>query len=238
MRLVVRTWNVFHGNAQPPRRQSYLRAMVELASRDRPDVLCLQEVPVWSLPRLASWSGMASFGAVARPPLPLGPLPGWVTRLHQGRFRSGLAGQANAILVASGLQAQDLGHERISDEGRERRVVQALRLKGAPGVVVANLHATNDFSDPLVPRAEAARARAFVEGLARPGEPIVIAGDFNVHDPALEGYSAPGAGIDDVLVRGATVLDVSLWPVERRTSEGVVLSDHAPVDCVLEASAP
>src|SRR5438105_1106403 len=39
MRLLVRTWNVFHGNTSPPRRRAFLDEMVRLASRDRPDVL-------------------------------------------------------------------------------------------------------------------------------------------------------------------------------------------------------
>ena len=37
---------------------SYLRRMIELASHDRPDVLCLQEVPLWALEHLGDWSGM------------------------------------------------------------------------------------------------------------------------------------------------------------------------------------
>ena len=45
MGVIVRSWNVFHGNADPPRRRGYLRQMIELVSRDRPVVLCLQEVP-------------------------------------------------------------------------------------------------------------------------------------------------------------------------------------------------
>ena len=43
--------------------------MVELATADRPDVLCLQELPVWALLRLGGLGGgMTGFGAVARPP--------------------------------------------------------------------------------------------------------------------------------------------------------------------------
>jgi endonuclease/exonuclease/phosphatase family metal-dependent hydrolase len=207
--------------------------MIELASADEPDVICLQEIPVWALPRLDSWSGMTCVGSVTRPPLWLGPVSKWLTRIHQGLFRSGLAGQANAILVARHHVTTDLGHERISDEGRERRLVQAVRLEEVP-VVVANLHATNEFRDPSVPRAEARRARAFVEGLARPGEPVVLAGDYNVRDPELEGYSPPWEGIDHVLVRGASAEPLIAWPVARRTQDGVVLSDHAPVECVVE----
>ncbi len=50
--MIVRSWNLFHGNADPPRRRGYLREMVRRASADEPGVLCLQELPVWALPRL------------------------------------------------------------------------------------------------------------------------------------------------------------------------------------------
>src|SRR5207237_1210540 len=63
--LLVRTWNVFHGNAKPPERHAFLEEMVRLAATDRPDVLCLQEVPVWALDRLAAWCGMTATGAGA-----------------------------------------------------------------------------------------------------------------------------------------------------------------------------
>lgn len=228
MPFLVRSWNVFHGNADPPRRRGYLHRIVELAARDRPDVLCLQEVPVWALPRLDDWAAMQRFGVVTRPPLWPGPVSAWVTRLHQGLFRSGLAGQANVTLVASSHEAHDLGHERISDRGLERRLVQAVRVDGLG--VVANLHASNDLERPEVPRTELERARAFVESLATPGEPVVLVGDFNLHDPALEGYSPAGPGIDHVLVRGASVGALTGWERERRTVDGVVLSDHAPVE--------
>jgi endonuclease/exonuclease/phosphatase family metal-dependent hydrolase len=237
MRLLVRTWNVFHGNAHPPRRAGFLRRMIELATADRPDVLCLQELPVWGLRRLEDWSGMQSLGAVARPPIRPGLVTAWITGLNQGLFRSGLAGQANAVLVDRRHGVDGLGQAQISAPGRERRVVQAVRLR--PGgsrrsVVVGNLHASNVFHDPGVPRDEVERARAFVERQAAPGEPVVLAGDFNVTDPGLVGYSPPGQGIDDVLARGADVRDVVVWPVERRMQDGLVLSDHAPVDCVIE----
>jgi len=234
MRLHVRTWNVFHGNADPPRRTGYLHRMVELAVADGPDVLCLQEVPVWALRRLDGWSGMAAFGAMARRPLRLGSISTWLTQANQGLFRSGLAGQANAILVSRSHDAVDLGHEQISVGRRERRVVHAVRIAGPPSVVIANLHATNDFRDPAVPLAEAARAQVFVDGLAEPGEAVVLAGDFNVTDSELHGFSASGEGVDDVLVRDARAIEVTIWPRERRTLDGVVLSDHAPVDCVVE----
>jgi endonuclease/exonuclease/phosphatase family metal-dependent hydrolase len=226
--LLVRSWNVFHGNAVPPRRKGFLREMLQLVSADRPDVLCLQELPAWALPLLHAWTGMHSEGAIARPPLWPAPLSAWLTRRHQGFFRSGLAGQANAILVGEEHACEDLGKERISTPGRERRICQAARI--AERLVVANLHASPGVRRPDETRAEVEHSRRFAEGLARPGEPVVLAGDFNLRAPVLPGYSPPGPGIDHVLVRGAPSTRVSVWPPERRTVGATVLSDHAPVE--------
>ncbi len=237
MQLLIRTWNVFHGNADPPRRAGFLRRMIELATADGPDVLCLQELPVWSLPRIDDWSGMRRFDAITRPPLWPGPVSTWVTRAHQGFFRSGLAGQANAILVAPRHPVTGAGSFRISEDGRERRLVHAVRIAGARGVIVANLHASNDFIRPDVPRAEAARAAAFAAGVAGPGDAIVIAGDFNVGDPALDGFSSPGAGIDHVLARGGRAGPIVTWSRERRMQNGLVLSDHPLVEALVEVDA-
>ena len=65
----------------------------------------------------------------------------------------------------------------------------------------------------------------------------MLAGDFNVADPRLAGYSPPGAGIDDVLVRDAAVREVTVWALDRSMKDGLVLSDHAQVDCVVEVGA-
>ena len=206
--------------------------MVELVTSDGPDVICLQELPVWATTRLAGWSSMQVFSAVARRPLVPGPVPGWVTGLNHGRIRSAFVGQANAILVSSALDAVDLGWTRVSDEERERRIVQAVRV--ADRVVVANLHASQAGHGPAAAADEAQRSRAFAEGLARAGDTVVLAGDFNVLDPRLGEFSAPTAGVDHVLVKGATSLPPVAWPLERRTVDGVVLSDHAPVEVAIE----
>ena len=65
---LVRTWNLFHGNADPPRRALYLRRMIELVVADEPDVVCLQEVPVWALRALDALVGHASLRRRTRPP--------------------------------------------------------------------------------------------------------------------------------------------------------------------------
>jgi endonuclease/exonuclease/phosphatase family metal-dependent hydrolase len=205
-RLLVRTWNLFHGNTQPPRRRAFLEEMVRLASADGPDVLCLQELPVWALGFLGGWSGMTVVADVAQRPM-LGPIPSnaglgrLLTDLNHGLMRSAFTGQANAILLRPELsvvdhrnvvlnparfrraQAQQLGLGVVPRLAwaSERRVCQAVRVRRADGtLVVGNLHATSYPPDKRVPDAELLRAAVFVDGLAAPGEPVLFCGDFNV----------------------------------------------------------
>jgi endonuclease/exonuclease/phosphatase family metal-dependent hydrolase len=249
-RVLVRTWNAFHGNSVPPGRKSFLQEGVRMVTEDRPDVVCLQELPVWALARLEAWSGMGGVGAVARRPS-LGPLPltaelgRRLTELNPGLLRSAFSGQANAILTRQrvleshvlALNPLEFRHrhrdaltlvERLA-WARERRVCQAVRLED---VLVANLHATRYRR---LAELELVRAAAFVDGLARPGEPIVLAGDFNVFSLRLEDWGFHGGGhrVDHVLARGLSVSNVEAWPVERRRRGGVLLSDHAPVDATV-----
>jgi endonuclease/exonuclease/phosphatase family metal-dependent hydrolase len=216
--LLVRTWNVFHGNANPPERHGFLEEMVRLASSDRPDVLCLQELPVWSLRRLDEWSGMRSFGAVAaRPLLGSAELGRIITEFHHGLFRSALTGQANAILLGSSLrplatdsivlnppsfrraQARALGLDKRVQLAwsKERRVCHAVRASAEErSLTVANLH-DSSVPDWRVPDAELLRAAVFADSFAEPGDVLVLAGDFNVireHSKTLELLAGPEWG--------------------------------------------
>jgi endonuclease/exonuclease/phosphatase family metal-dependent hydrolase len=203
--------------------------MLELVVSDSPDVVCLQELPVWSIGRLERWVAMWVAHSVARKPFVLpGSVAGFFTRRHQGLLRSAVSGQANAILVAHAHAAVDLGAVQISEEGRERRTCHAVRVNDA--LVVANLHASNAFGSPEVMHAEIDRALAFADGHARPGEPVVLAGDFNLERPVLPGFSPAGPGVDHVLCRGIERSISDVWDLRRRTVAGVVLSDHAPVE--------
>jgi endonuclease/exonuclease/phosphatase family metal-dependent hydrolase len=204
-RLLVRTWNLFHGNTQPPGRKGFLREMVRLASADRPTVLCLQEVPVWALGLLDDWSGLPAVGQVAQRPT-VGPFPSnpelgrTLTEVHHGLMRSAFTGQANAILLSSDLQIREHRHvilnpfrfrraqarrlglgivERLA-WAKERRVCHAVQVRrGDATLIIANLHATG-FADKRVPDAELLRAAVFVDGMAKRGEPVLLCGDFNV----------------------------------------------------------
>jgi endonuclease/exonuclease/phosphatase family metal-dependent hydrolase len=223
--MVVRTWNVFHGNTVPPRRRAFLREMVELITADRPGVVCLQEVPVWALGHLESWSGMQSSSAVARKPrIGSARLGGWITGLHHGVLRSALTGEADAILVAPLLGVGDERSLAVSTDGL-RRMVHGLRLDS--GAFVANFHTTGD--DQL------RRVADFVEG----EQQAIVAGDANVrpgegltYDLLRDrGFSEPLSGsIDQILVRGLPSTPPVAWPEERRRVGGLLLSDHAPVE--------
>jgi len=241
--------------------------MVRLASDDRPDVLCLQEVPVWALGELDDWSGMTTVTDVAQTPR-IGPLPSTaglglvLTRVHHGLLRSAFSGQANAILVRPDLRVVEHRHLPLNPVtyrraqarrlrlglvprlawAKERRVCQAVRVEGPNGtLVIANLHATSYPPDKRLADAEVLRVAVFADGFARPEEPVLICGDFNVsvrtsqtlRDLATGEWGFSGAsptGIDHVLVRGLPAGELERWEPDRRLLEGRLLSDHAPVD--------
>jgi endonuclease/exonuclease/phosphatase family metal-dependent hydrolase len=214
--MLVRTWNLFHGKPSPPGRQAFLEQMIELVTRDRPDIVCLQELPVWSLPHLERWSEMHASSAVARRPLlPIGARA--VTGLHHGLFRSAFTGEADAILTREPARAL---WERVVGRTKLRRIAHAVEVAGS---TVVNFHIDGD-------REQLDRV------LALAPERSIVAGDANLVAPAAEGFSPPLPGsIDQIFVRGLTLSGgPSAWPVERRTIEGRVLSDHAPVEVVVE----
>jgi endonuclease/exonuclease/phosphatase family metal-dependent hydrolase len=224
--VVVRSWNVFHGRTHPAGPSLHLREVVELVTADRPDVVCLQELPLWSLGCLERWSGMRACTAVAKRTLVPRPLGRLLQHLDPRRFRSGVTGQGNAILLAPGLEVRAHRTRRVSDRGRERRVCHAVRIDG---LVLANVHASNEFRRPEVPREELRRAYGLIDELVVGDDARVLAGDFNLRDPDL-----PGPNIDHVVVAGASHGPLVVWELERRVQNGLVLSDHAPVEVTIE----
>jgi endonuclease/exonuclease/phosphatase family metal-dependent hydrolase len=257
--VLVRTWNLFHGNSVPPQRHAFLDEMLRLAAADDPEILCVQEVPAWALRRF-------TVGDVASRP-PLGARAGrLLTALDHGVLRSAVSGQGNAIRLAPRLrllahraevlnptwfrraEARRLGLGTVAQLAwaRERRLVQALRAELPDGrtLTVANLHCTSYEVDPRLADAELLRAASFARDLARDDEPLVLAGDFNLRAGASRALveltgpewrlSAPGPAIDHILVRGLERGDLAVWPEERRRlHDGTLLSDHAPVEIEL-----
>jgi endonuclease/exonuclease/phosphatase family metal-dependent hydrolase len=235
--VLIRTWNVFHGNTVPPGRVNLLQKAVRLAASGEPEVVCLQEIPVWALEYLDDWSGMIAVGATAARPLLGRELARRVTALNPGLLRSAVTGQANAILVAAELRVLESHAIALNPRiFRERRVAQAVRLALPDGrtLSVGNLHATN--AGEALADAELLRAAVFLDATAAPGDVAVLAGDFNLRggraldELAAWGFSKPGPGIDQVLVRGAEAALAQVWPQERRRIGGLLVSDHAPVE--------
>jgi endonuclease/exonuclease/phosphatase family metal-dependent hydrolase len=232
--VLIRTWNLFHGNTVPPGRVNLLEEAVRLAASGEPDVVCLQEIPVWALEYLDDWSGMVAIGVVTSR-RPIGrELARRITALYPGLLRSALTGQANAMLVAQGLRVLETDSIVLNPRRRrERRVAHAARLllPDERTLTVANLHA-----DPRHADEEVLGAGVFLDAVAAPEDVAVLAGDFNLsRGRALDelagwGFSAPGPGIDHVVVRGAEVGRAQVWPQERRLVRGLVVSDHAPVE--------
>jgi len=258
--VLVRSWNLFHGNTVPPQRQAFLHEMVRLATADDPDVLCVQEVPAWALHEF-------TLGDVAARPV-LGPVPitarigRALTDVHHGVLRSAFAGQGNALQVSARMRVLEhrmltLNTRRFRDAqaralglgtvarlvwAKERRIVQAARVAHPDGrtFLIANTHCTSYPPDERLPDAELLRAAWFASAVAQPEDVQVLAGDFNVTAARSRtlrdltgpewGFSAPGPGIDHILVRGAAAGPVHRWPDGQRAHGGRLLSDHAPVE--------
>jgi len=258
--MLIRTWNVAQGRTSPETHSTHLEEMVRLISTDAPDVVCLQELPVWSLAHLHRWSGLHAFGVRTVPALG-GPLARRLTDVKPGLLRSSLTGQANAVLVSRLLgrvalqTAIDLNPRRFRRHyaaelhlpprlrrawGRERRIAQAVRLAGRSStILVVNVHLTGaDDSRPA--EAELNRTLAWANRLCQSSEPVLLCGDMNL-SPASSfalpgmiggnGFSTPTPGIDQILGRGIVpARDPERWPDWRRRRGDVLLSDHAPIE--------
>lgn len=258
--MLVRTWNLFHGNTVPPQREAFLDEMLRLATADQPDVLCLQEVPAWALDRFTAGD------VAARPrlgPVRITPRLGrQITAIHHGVLRSAFSGQGNGMLVAPRFRilAHDvltLNTRRFREQqaralslglvarlawAKERRIVQSLRVADADGrtFLLTNMHCTSYPADERLADAELLRAAWYAMSKAAPEDVVVLAGDFNARAARSRtladltgpdwGFSAPGPGIDHVLVRGAGSSPVRRWPDEQRLHGDCLLSDHAPVE--------
>jgi endonuclease/exonuclease/phosphatase family metal-dependent hydrolase len=202
--LLVRTWNVFHGNTVPPGRRAHLRDMLRLALDDDPDVLCLQELPAWSLRLLDRWTHRRVATERARPSVFVAlPIPSHLgralTSAHHGLLRSAFAGQGIATVLADRLELRaeqtlvlnptSFRAERVRTLelptatarvwAGERRVAQASVLaQGERELVLVNFHATS-CDDRRLAAAEVERLAAWATELAGQ-RPVVLAGDFNL----------------------------------------------------------
>jgi endonuclease/exonuclease/phosphatase family metal-dependent hydrolase len=132
---------------------------------------------------------------------------------------------------------------------RERRICQVVKVERPDRrrFLVANLHAKSYANDPRLPDAELRRATNFVDRQSEVEEVVIVGGDFNItkaqsqtiaallEAPPESRWSDAGPLIDHVLVRGASISVVRVWPDDERRYDGKLLSDHAPVEVELDA---
>ena len=212
VRLLVRSWNVFHGNAAAPERGHYLERMIRLATAGDVDVVCLQEVPAWALPRLGDWSGMTSVEEVAARPM-FGPIPipaevgRRLTDLHHGLLRSAFSElEPGRTALIANLHATSSSDPRLPDAELLRAAVFVDWL-AQPGELVVLAGDFNVGRGTSATLAELTGARW--------------------------GFSEAGPGIDHVLVRGGAASPHAVWAEEQRRLDDRVLSDHAPVEVAI-----
>jgi endonuclease/exonuclease/phosphatase family metal-dependent hydrolase len=259
--IQIRTWNIAHGRDVPPDRahghlhRKLLDEMAVLMVEHSPDIILLQEVPVWAGGQLRKATGMGvtlapAYGAhvpFLHVPLPLA-LGAAIGKALPDLVRTQIEGQANAVLYGENLLLVSARTVQINDRHRlrgEPRIAQLVRLRHRSAgreLVVANVHA-----DPGENRHQLERAGYVLERFAR-GAPMVLGGDFNADadSAALRTLVARGwldnsadVGIDHILVRGMRVdQPAARWAPERRDlalngGPPVRLSDHDPVDAVV-----
>lgn len=258
--MLVRTWNLFHGNTVPPARREQFDEMLARVRADDVDVLCAQEVPAWALDRFTC-GRLAARPAIGPFPITSG-LGHRLTRFNHGRLRSAFSGQGNGILLDGRYELLStaglaLNPRRFRDRhaltlrlgvlprivwAHERRVVHSIRFRTPDDgrtFFVANAHCTSYDVDRRLAEAELLRAAWFARSTAAAGDVVVLAGDFNLtaRSAVLRsltddewGFSALGPGIDHVLVHGAPSSPPRSLPEEWRRHGNVLLSDHAPVE--------
>jgi len=262
--LQVRTWNIAHGRDVPPSgeshghvRRKHLRQMAHMMTEEHPDVVLLQEVPVWAGDLLREATGMGitvapAYGAhvpFVHVPLPLA-VGATLGRALPDLVRTQIEGQANAVLYGPELLLVSARRALINERHRlrgEPRIVQLVRLRHrrlGREFVVGNVHADHGEN-----RQQLERAGYLTAQFAR-GAPAVLGGDLNatLHSPALRALKARGwkedssdVAIDHVLVRDFEIdWAATRWLPGRRDysvngDRPLRLSDHDPVDAVISA---
>lgn len=203
------TWNLKHGLAVPPAGRELFGEFAAALGGWEWDVALLQEVPPWWPGPLArALGGEERHVLTSRNGLPA--IRRAIAVRRPDVIKSN-GGGANAILS----RGEGITEHRVRRLGwlPERRWVHAVRLGG--GVWIGNLHTGAS--------AEQGRAAAVAIGEWSADGPVVLGGDFNVHDLALGGFTLACAnGVDQIFVRGLQSDGCAVLDRGR-------LSDHAPV---------
>ena len=214
----------------PERPRSTSSRWCRLVTADAPDVVALQERPLWAVKRLDDWSGMEHVVGDdhARPPgaaraarRPRGPV----------RFRSSLTGQANALLVESPLRGRRapprrpqpgaLTRDRLLRGGQRPSAIRSSRRAGRArhaGQPARVEQPTSNWS-----RRRSGGRRAFV---AKRGAASSAA--TSTSTPSQWPASTPIDGIDQISSAASSSSAARSLAGGRRRLGEAVLSDHAP----------
>jgi endonuclease/exonuclease/phosphatase family metal-dependent hydrolase len=219
MGLRVLTWNLKHGQAEPPAGRELAEEFAAALAGWSWDIALLQEVPPWWPAELGARLGAEPRRVLTSRNSGL-PVRRVLARRWPDLMKSS-GGGANAILVRGRaiLAHRTLRLCRLP----ERRWLHAVRLGDGTGggVWVGNLHLT--VRDAPAAHREAQMAAAGLRGWAA-GEPAVLGGDFNVRGLELAGFArAAEHDVDYVFARGLTG-EAAASVIDRGR-----LSDHAPV---------
>jgi endonuclease/exonuclease/phosphatase family metal-dependent hydrolase len=217
--MLVLTWNLFHGRAQPGAGRSLLREFRAALAGWEWDVALLQEVPPWWPEELAGAAGAAARSAL--------------TARNRGlRARRAISARNPDLLRANGggcnailVRGQGVAEHRVRELTRrpERRVAHGVRL--SDGEWVVNLHASTH--PPCQRRADLLLAAATALDWAA-GAPLVFGGDLNSTRPAMPGLRhVAGHHVDHVMTNGRTAAG------PRELLDAGPLSDHRPLRVAL-----
>lgn len=216
MHVRVLTWNLMHGRSVPGAGRDLLDDFgAALAGWDW-DVALLQEVPPWWPETLSRRLG-AEYRQVPTSRNALLPLRSAIARRYPDLIKSN-GGGANAILCRRDRIAAH--RTQVLCRRPERRTAHGVQL--GYGLWLVNLHATAHDGDAA--RRDGALAAAVAAGWGG-SEPVVLGGDFNLRQPAFDGFRhAGGRDVDHLFLRGP------LEPVgDVRVPDRGRLSDHDPV---------
>ncbi len=217
----VLTWNLKHGRAVPSAGHDLFDEFAAALAGWEWDVALLQEVPPWWPALLAARLDATERLVLTSRNALLGVRRAIAVRWPDVIKSNG--GSANAILV----RGDTIAEHRVSRLciWPERRWVHAVRLHDA-GVWVANTHCGGPARDAKIAAETALRWAA--------DAPVVLGGDFNIRQLALDGFAcAGGHDVDYVFVRGLSAAS------DAEVLDRGRLSDHAPVAVTLAgAQAP
>ena len=212
---------------------------MRLAAEGEPDVLCLQELPLWATHRLAKWSGMRVLADIARRQRLPPPLDRRLTTLNRASSaRSSPARRTRSCSATSSPCRSGACSCSTAAGCSARAPASGGSARSCASSVPARERSCSQTCTPAI-RRDRRRSRSRTQSstcsswrgrTSRSCSPATSTSRRDLHH---HGFTGEGPGIDHVLVRGADAGPLVVWPDGRRRLHGMLLSDHAPVERTL-----